>query len=339
MPPKKEPAAKAGGEQVEGEDPAVLLSNYQKLCKAFAVPVNNGVAACLNKEENGPCKELLLDSDYGTLGCGGTRALMTAILGSGPAGLVKGGPYKLLNSIRLWRCSINDEGAAAVAEVLRLGGAEVRISYLEILHDNISTRGCLAIGSSLSKGKNLSLLTLKLDYNCNIGTAGVINLCNGIRTNMTLKQLHLSYCKITSEAGVAIADMLKNASSNLTVLNLAGNMLGGKGVAHLCDGLIINKKLENLSLSDNMIDGMNDDGLLALNLLNDCILVPDLALTSLDLSYNMIGQGGAELLLPGLDVNKTIKSLYVDATIPLELFERIFRDGGGGKKGKKGKKK
>jgi hypothetical protein len=32
MPPKKNAAAKEG-ESVEGEDPAVLLQNYQKFCK------------------------------------------------------------------------------------------------------------------------------------------------------------------------------------------------------------------------------------------------------------------------------------------------------------------
>ncbi len=34
MPPKKKPDAKKGdGEEVEGEDPTVFLSNYQKYCK------------------------------------------------------------------------------------------------------------------------------------------------------------------------------------------------------------------------------------------------------------------------------------------------------------------
>jgi hypothetical protein len=33
MPPKKKDSKAAAGEAVEGEDPALLLQNYQKFCK------------------------------------------------------------------------------------------------------------------------------------------------------------------------------------------------------------------------------------------------------------------------------------------------------------------
>jgi len=33
MPPKKKEGKAAAGEAVEGEDPVVLLQNYQKFCK------------------------------------------------------------------------------------------------------------------------------------------------------------------------------------------------------------------------------------------------------------------------------------------------------------------
>lgn len=58
------------------------------------------------------------------------------------------------------------------AEILRLGGADVQISFLELLDNNIGVRGALALGNSLSQRHNLSLLTLKLDYNSTLGTAG-----------------------------------------------------------------------------------------------------------------------------------------------------------------------
>jgi hypothetical protein len=57
-------------------------------------------------------------------------------------------------------------------EVLRLGGADVRISYLELLDNNIGPRGGIALGSALAQGGNISLLTLKLDYNSTLGTQG-----------------------------------------------------------------------------------------------------------------------------------------------------------------------
>ena len=56
--------------------------------------------------------------------------------------------------------------------MLRLGGADVKISYLELLDNNIGPRGGIALGTALSQGNNLSLLTLKLDYNSSFGTQG-----------------------------------------------------------------------------------------------------------------------------------------------------------------------
>jgi hypothetical protein len=110
MPPKA--AKAAAGEAVEGEDPLVLLANYQKFCKSIGLPVNTIVSKNLNDEEKYPIQQLLIDDEFGPLGPGGTRALMTALMGSGPG--MKGGPYKLMNSIRMWRANCNDDGVAAI---------------------------------------------------------------------------------------------------------------------------------------------------------------------------------------------------------------------------------
>lgn len=140
------------------------------------------------------------------------------------------------------------------AEILRLGGGDVKISFLELFDNNIGPRGANALGISLSFGHNLSLLTLKLDYNPTLGDEGVINLCRGLRTNSTLKQLHLQFCNITSKSGPALADFLANSKSDIEVFNMGGNRLGGDGLKKLCAGLFYNTKCETLGLSDNMID-------------------------------------------------------------------------------------
>lgn len=85
-------------------------------------------------------------------------------------------------------------------------------------------------------------------------STGVANLCKGLRTNMTLKQLHMQFCNITHEGGKHIAELLANSRSALEVVNLNGNRLGGLGVAALCRGLMVNTKCETLALADNMID-------------------------------------------------------------------------------------
>ena len=138
--------------------------------------------------------------------------------------------------------------------MLRLGGADVKISFLELFDNNIGSRGANALGTSLSYGHNLSLLTLKLDYNPTIGDEGVINLCKGLRTNSTLKQLHLQFCNITSKSGSALAEVLANNRSAIELFNINGNRLGGEGLGKLCTGLILNTKCETICLADNMID-------------------------------------------------------------------------------------
>jgi hypothetical protein len=310
--------------------------------------------------------QLIIDDEFGPIGPGGMRALMTALMGTGillvficplcfdsvlnnPVYLLsqllgpglKGGPYKLLKSFRVWRSFTGDEGAAAIAEVLRLGGAEVQPAYLELLDVGIGPKGCMALGQSLAKGKNLSLCTLKLDYNVSIGGEGAINVCRGLRTNMTLIQLHLSYCNITQEAGPAFAELLENSKSALEELNLTGNRLGGVGFSAICRGLAVNTKCERFSIADNMIDQSEDD-MQSLVDLRDVLFSPNSGLTHINLMYNRIGEAGAMVLAPALGAdNKKVKEFLVDLTLPMHAFDLIFRrdTGGKGKKGKKGKKK
>jgi hypothetical protein len=73
---------------------------------------------------------------------------------------------------------------------------DVQISFLELLDNNISARGALALGNSLGRHNNLSLLTLKLDYNTTLGDEGIVNLCRGLRTNATLKQVFTCKCTV-----------------------------------------------------------------------------------------------------------------------------------------------
>lgn len=93
------------------------------------------------------CLQIVVDDENGPLGPGGTRALTTAIMGTGQD--MRGGPYRSIRSLRLWRAYCGDEGARSIAEVLRLGGAEVQLEYLELFDDNIGTRGWVLDASSI----------------------------------------------------------------------------------------------------------------------------------------------------------------------------------------------
>jgi hypothetical protein len=336
MGPKKKEAPKAaGGEGGDtGDDPKALLSNYQKYSKSIGIQPNQKIAVLLNDEEKYPIKQIVIDDEFGPLGPGGCRALMTSLMGIGPG--MKGGPYKLLNSIRIWKSNITDDGAGAIAEVLRLGGAEVQISYLELFDNNIGHRGAMALGQSLKQGNNMSLLNLKLDYNTTMGALGVEYLCRGLRTNTVVKQLHLAHCKLPAESCAFLSHLLLNAKSGLEQLNLQGNSIMGAGLSLLCKGLEINTKLAKLNVADNLID-QTDEDLVALEALKDVLMIPTSGLTHIDLMYNRIGLNGANVLQPALtEENVKVKEFLVDLTLPMDIFEKIFRRDSG-KKGKKGK--
>lgn len=78
----------------------------------------------------------------------------------------------------------------------------------------------MALGQALSVGCNKSLLSLKLDCNQSLGSEGAGALCRGLRTNSTLKQLHLPYCDLGEDAGAALGEMLSYTKLQLSVLNL-----------------------------------------------------------------------------------------------------------------------
>jgi hypothetical protein len=336
MPPKakggKKEAKKAGGAGADGElHQQLLLSNYTRFAKLIGLVPNPRVVTQLQDDAVVPLTQLIVNDEFGPLGPGGVRALVTAILASGQD--MKGEPYQWLKTLRMWRSRCGDEGSRCLAEMLRCPA--VKLEYLELFDCGVSARGAMTLGQALSVGCNKSLLTLKLDYNMNLGTEGVAELCRGLRSNSTLRQLHLPYCCIDSRAGAALGEMLAHPRGQLLVLNLQGNRLESEGLRDMCPGLARNPTLTYLSLADNGICGGEAD-LAGLTLFRDAMLCCK-SLTHIDMLYNRIGEAGAEVLLPALSPdNKQIRQFLVDATLPSPLFEALHRQDAGGKKGKKG---
>ena len=352
MPPKKDKKADFADDGDPGMNPDAFKTNYTKFCKLIAVPANQKIVDQLTDEEKLEAfmkhNQLVVDDEFGALGPHGTRALCTAIMGSGTG--MNGAQCKLVKSLRLWRSNVSDDGAACIAELLRLGGAEVAISYLELLDNGIGARGARSLGQALTYGMNRSLLTLKLDYNNSLGSEGVVALCRGLRTNSTLKQLHLPYCNIDADGGGPLGEMLSYRQLTLNLLNLQGNHLGGGGLSGICDGLKANVTLGSLSVADNGI-AQTDEDIAALEQLATIIMKPESVLGSVDMLYNRIGEKGANAMLfifnggkaEGKGAPSKVKQLLVDSTLPQQLFDHLCRiDAAGGgkkKKGKKGKKK
>ena len=88
----------------------------------------------------------------------------------------------------------------------------------------------MALGQALSVGCNTSLYSLKLDFNPLLGSEGAAALCRGLRTNSSLKQLHLPYCDLGPDAGAPLGEMLSFTKLKLTVLNLQVRRAAGRDV-------------------------------------------------------------------------------------------------------------
>ena len=72
---------------------------------------------------------------------------------------------------------------------------DFQLGMLDLSQNNIGVRGMAVIGSALAVGGNTSLRCLKLDFNApndddKTMCEGVGKLCEGLRTNTTLKVLY-----------------------------------------------------------------------------------------------------------------------------------------------------
>ena len=145
------------------EDPSVLLSNYVQCCKNLGIEPNIVVRKALqsNTENLNHGKQIILnfliddkESSSGKskpvpLGPEGCRAFCLAIRGDIDPNhkLSAGGnqqppttapttapavAYKPLKELRLWQCAVGDCGAVAIADLLRLGGTDLQLSFLEV---------------------------------------------------------------------------------------------------------------------------------------------------------------------------------------------------------------
>ncbi|EEY61552.1 uncharacterized protein PITG_01870 [Phytophthora infestans T30-4] len=293
----------------------IVATNYGKACKAIGVLVNPHVNEIFRgKEEDGDLVNLILEGEnVGTLGPGGVR--------------FSSGPYTQLRYIRIWKQEIGNEGAAAIASLLQ-ATSSVNVAYLELLDCGIGADGCKALADVLSLQKVPGLLTLNLDYNLEIGDAGVNVLIDGLFSNTTLKQLHLDYCNVGPNGCIKLAQLISLPACAIEVLSLNGNNVGGEGLHHLSLGLARSQRLVTLNLSDNGIR----NNIEALAAFRDA-LVRSKALAHVDFTFNLIEPDGANVLLPAL-----APSFLVDASLPGEIFQQLnrARKAEGKKKGKKG---
>ena len=138
-------------------DPTLLLSSYSQFSKDIGFEPHGDVKKSLAETENAQSGEqIIIDGSVHSFGPGGCRALATSLMGKcgGSVALEekRSKIYNKLQEVRIWRDNIGDFGAMAIAEILRLGGAELQLSYLELMDTGIKVCGAIALGRSLSVG-------------------------------------------------------------------------------------------------------------------------------------------------------------------------------------------
>ncbi|KAE9074488.1 hypothetical protein PF005_g25090 [Phytophthora fragariae] len=210
----------------------------------------------------------------------------------------------------------------------------VNIAYLELLDCGIGEDGCRVLADVLSQQKAPGLLTLHLDYNREVGDAGVSALVDGLFNNTAMKQLHLNYCSLGPDSCIQLAQLIAMPTCAIETLSLQGNSVEADGLQHLSLGLARSHKLVTLNLSDNGIR----NNIEALTAFRDGLLRSK-ALANVDFTFNLIEPEGANVLLPALAPDNTkLLSFLVDSSLPGDIFQQLnrARKAEGKKKGKKG---
>ena len=243
-----------------------------------------------------------------------------------------------LETLNLLDCSINSEGAVALAAGLTaISLKKIMISYntfgyigalalgnvfcmetLEMSHNNIGSEGTKCLARGILECPILS----KLDLDKNeIGPDGIVELAEGLTCCDDLQFLSLSHNNAGSAGAAALAQGLKSCNQ-LQTLILQNCNLSLDGIVALAESFVCWRKLTTLNLSDNgiILDGaaiVIAGGLQFLNHLQHLYLSNNTIdsssavalaeglqccpfLHTLDMSKNTIGSAGAVALAGGL---------------------------------------
>ncbi|GJS50399.1 Ran GTPase-activating protein 1 [Tanacetum coccineum] len=178
-----------------------------------------------------------------------------------------------------------DEGAIAIAELL---------TKCPILEDfrcsstRVDSEGGVALAKALGKCPHLK----KIDLRDNMfGVEAGIALSNVISVFTNLTEIYLSYLNLENEGTLALVNALKDSTSSLEVLEMAGNDFTAEAASALA-ALVLAKKesITKIGLSENEL---KDEGAIVIAK----ALEEDISrLTEVDLSTNMIRRAGARVL-------------------------------------------
>ncbi|XP_076836601.1 NACHT, LRR and PYD domains-containing protein 12-like [Brachyhypopomus gauderio] len=228
---------------------------------------------------------------------------------------LRSNPSSHLRELNLDNNKPGDSGVKQLSALLE--DPHCTLEKLELERCSITEEGCAALCSALKSNPSSHLRDLNMGYN-KPGDSGVKQLSALLEDpHCTLEKLHLSKCSISEEGCAALCSALRsNSSSRLRELNLNDNKPGDSGVKHLSALLEYpHCKLEKLHLSDCSI---TEEGCAAL-----CSALrsnPSSQLRELYLNHSDPGDSGVKQLSALLeDPHCTLEKLVLErCSIPEE---------------------
>ncbi|XP_022783473.1 NLR family CARD domain-containing protein 3-like isoform X1 [Stylophora pistillata] len=203
---------------------------------------------------------------------------------------------KTLGVLGLFIGDIGDEGATALAEVLR---TNTTLNSLCLAgNPGIGNLGAISLCEALKVNKTLHSLNLS---ETGISDTSVLSIVEILNTNTSLTALSLSDIKISRHTVKSMAEVLR-INSTLKGLDFKGNKVGVGGARLITESLKVNTTLNNLDLSRNNFKASCG------RLLSDVLKVNG-TLESLSLVNNALGARGTQLLSEGLKVNTSLTHL------------------------------
>ncbi|GFO02011.1 nucleotide-binding oligomerization domain-containing protein 2 [Plakobranchus ocellatus] len=128
-----------------------------------------------------------------------------------------GEPLKELRELDLSDCKIGDDGAKAVARLVR---SDMEVDTLTLSSNQaVTEHGWTALGDALSH--NTTLETLTLDHNL-LGDPGIRAVASGLQRNTSVTALDLNGVGITLTGGQVLLELLKQ-NTTLLEITLVGN--------------------------------------------------------------------------------------------------------------------
>ncbi|KAF8077462.1 hypothetical protein N665_1034s0001 [Sinapis alba] len=210
-----------------------------------------------------------------------------------------------------------DEGAVAISEVVK------RSPLLESFRCS-STRVGSEGGIALSEALECCAHMKKIDLRDNMfGPEAGVSLSKTLSSYKHLTELYLSYLNLEDEGAIAIVNALKESTSPIEVLEMAGNDITVEAASVIAACVAAKQELNKLNLSENEL---KDEGCVQIA---KSIEDDHSKLQYIDMSSNYIRRAGAVALADVVIKKEGFKLLNIDGNIiseeGIEEVKEIFK--------------